>query len=324
MGRLHDYTVELYDAARAYRDLDESAARMAVDAAVARLVAVHMQDATEDERMRGDARLADVEAPLLAVLHQLERGEAAEGNLDDIAWCARTLRDAVNALNTDENNTVVLTTGITPISVEDLARVDDSDREAKLRVQADLGLDTLPDDAFMDLLDQTGTDDVITRSEPALRAFAQGVATALHAHLDSDKAVAQARAALASEALELIEMRDLIWGTYCVWNPQMEGDDLGDPAWCLKLQGGMYLDLMPLDWMVVMNDDGGVRWQGCVDLDHLAEGYPHGRPRNVDWGEWLRWFSNDGYAHLLPGCWGFLLRPKGRDERARRERRTYG
>lgn len=32
-------------------------------------------------------------APLHAILHQLEVGEASEGDLRDIQWCARSLRE---------------------------------------------------------------------------------------------------------------------------------------------------------------------------------------------------------------------------------------
>ena len=50
----------------------------------------------ENERLRGViARQAARLAAVPAVLHQLQYGEASEGDLDDIAWCARALRGGV-------------------------------------------------------------------------------------------------------------------------------------------------------------------------------------------------------------------------------------
>lgn len=49
------------------------------------------QPALEENTTSHDPLRATVES----VLHQLEHGEASDGDLRDIAWCARTLRDAL-------------------------------------------------------------------------------------------------------------------------------------------------------------------------------------------------------------------------------------
>lgn len=40
-------------------------------------------------------QLEELRSAVKAVLHQLERGEAAEGDLRDVAWCAAALRAAI-------------------------------------------------------------------------------------------------------------------------------------------------------------------------------------------------------------------------------------
>lgn len=44
---------------------------------------------------RAGVHPTDMQKRLEAVLHQLEHGEASEGDLRDIAWCARNLREVV-------------------------------------------------------------------------------------------------------------------------------------------------------------------------------------------------------------------------------------